>query len=100
MKLKTSIYPRIILDLILLLGIFYFPFWLTVAFSIALVLYFENYYEFIIAYFVIDLVYGTKEPKFFNIQYVLTIISLAIFFLIKFVKSKLIGSKFSALKIK
>ena len=100
MRNGTRKYLRITADLILLLSIFYLPFWFTVIFSFVSVLYFKNYYEFIIAYFVIDSIYGTKEPKFFNLEYVLTLLAIIIFLVTSYVKSKMLSSGLGGLRIK
>ena len=80
---------RIIFDILLLLSIFLMPFYFTLIFSIFLLFYFRHFYEFLIVFFLIDLLYGIEMNKFANIQIVSLLLAVVIYFLSEILKTKL-----------
>jgi hypothetical protein len=84
---------RIILDIILLIGLFAMPFWLLAILAFVGLVCFRNFYEFIIIFVFSDLLYAVREPRFHNSVFILTIISVTIFSITYFIKKKIILSK-------
>ena len=80
---------RIIAGIVLLLSIFLVPFWLQAILALALLFYFKNYYEFMFAFLISDLLYAVPEARFFGIQLFLFFASVAVFIMVSFLKTKL-----------
>jgi hypothetical protein len=76
---------RIFIDIILILSIFYFPWWVTALFALSGIFIFKNFYESIIAGFLIDALYGTKTSEFAGVWFVFT----ASFFLLYILSTRL-----------
>lgn len=79
---------RIIISLVYIFSISFMPWWLFFAIGIGLVLFLNNYYEFIVAGFLIDILYG-KNVEFLDTFYVFTLTSVSIFLIISFIKKNL-----------
>ncbi len=71
---------RILSDLFLLLAIFLLPWWMVVIFAIVILFYTDKYYEFIVAGFFMDVLYGNEVVSLnhFNFVYFATAIILYI----------------------
>lgn len=50
---------RILLGVVLLISLFFCPWWLTTLLGLAGLIYFKNYYEVAVAALIFDLVYGS-----------------------------------------
>ncbi|NQV88420.1 MAG: hypothetical protein HQ402_02615 [Parcubacteria group bacterium] len=80
---------RIIIDALLFIGIFVFPGYIFVIVALALVFYFNSYYEILIAGFIIDSVYGVSLDMFFGLNFAFTLYSAIIFLTSLYLKKKL-----------
>jgi len=87
---SSNILPRILVDLILLISVFVFPFWVTVILSLIAIFLFKDFFEIMILFFVIDIVYGTKGNMFMNfIPMPFFLLSILVYFLSIFGHRKL-----------
>ena len=80
---------RIILDIALFLSIFLAPFWLTLLFAIALLFVFDDFYEILPIFFLIDLLYPVAGGKFGGVMIVSLILATVLLFLSDFLKKKM-----------
>ncbi|PIP68995.1 hypothetical protein COW91_01770 [Candidatus Nomurabacteria bacterium CG22_combo_CG10-13_8_21_14_all_32_8] len=80
---------RILALLVLLVSIFYMPFWLSIILALTAMIYFSFFWEGVILFFISDLLYGIKEEKFFNIFFVSFIISFLVLIVIELLKKKI-----------
>ncbi len=65
------------------------PFWFSVILGIGIVIYFRKFYEVIPYFFLVDLLYGTHEMKFWGSTYVSVVLIVIVFFIIETVKEKM-----------
>jgi len=70
---------RLILSFALLISIIIFPFWLNIIFAIFLTLYFDQYYEVIVAGFLLDFTYSIPIESFFGFRFIYALIFTIIF---------------------
>ena len=90
---RSNLILRIVLDIILFLGVFIFPFWLMLILAFVGLLYFRNFYEFIAVFVVLDFLYAAPEKRFGGSVFVLTVVSTIVYFSVNFLKKKTIFSK-------
>ncbi len=69
---------RIILDIAIFLSIFLAPFWFTVLFAIALLFVFDDFYEILPIFFLIDLLYPATGGKFGGVMIVSLILAIVL----------------------
>ena len=77
--MKKEIILRIIAGILMFSSIMWGFWWLTWCLAIALLFYFPFYYEIIAWGIVYDSLYGAPLPEFWNIRYIFTIMSIALF---------------------
>lgn len=80
---------RISASIILLFSILYLPFWLSAILALLGMAYFSFFFEAVILFFLIDLLYGAPEAKFSGSVFVALLAALAAFIIIEFLKSRL-----------
>ncbi len=83
-----SNYSRIIISVLIFLGIFILPWWLTVLFMGISFFVFDSFYEGLFFGLVIDLLYFVPRELFYNLPAVF-ILSLLLFFLSKILDKQL-----------
>lgn len=66
-------HKRIILDTVLFFSLFTMPWWVSCVVAIAGIFFFTDFYEIIIAGFIMDIVYGTANATFIGIQFTNTL---------------------------
>jgi hypothetical protein len=81
-------YGRLIVDAVLLLSIFLFPFWLTFTLSIVFLIVFDNYIEGIVAGLIMDLTYGVRLPRYHEYAFVASTSNALLYALVLFLKTK------------
>lgn len=79
---------RALCDIALVLGAFLLPWWLILAFSIAFFFAFEDFYEFLLAAFLMDLLYGAPEARFLHMRFALSAGAVLLAFLLSFLKGR------------
>lgn len=79
MLLKSIIF-RIFCDIVLILSLFYLPWWLVAAMGVALLFYFKNFYEIIIIGVLADMVYGIPRKIFFDFEFINTVLAFILYF--------------------
>ena len=80
---------RIFAFFILLFSILFMPFWLSVILGLAGMGYFSFFIEAVFLFLLSDLLYGTLEPRLFNIVFVSFITALICFTILELFKKKL-----------
>ena len=80
---------RIAFSILLLFSIAFMPFWLSFILAFVGIAYFNFFIESIIIFFLMDLLYGIKEIKFYNNVFLSLLIIIFIFIIIEFMKKKL-----------
>jgi len=80
---------RILASIILLLSVLYMPFGVSVILGIAGMAYFPFFLEAVFLFLLSDLLYGTSEPKFFNMVFVSFGTALVCFIILELFKKKL-----------
>ena len=61
---------RILSDLFLLLAIFLLPWWMVVISAVAILFFTDSYYEFIVAGFMVDVLYGNKVAMLHDFNFI------------------------------
>ncbi len=80
---------RIIVDCILIISAFFFPWWIPMLAGLIAVFYFNSYYEIVVLGVIIDSLYNASVPRFYNIQFVLTLTSILVVFCVGALKERL-----------
>ena len=78
---------RIIIDFVLFLGVFLFPFWINLLIGIICLFLFRNFYEFVIFSLLADLLYGGGTRQFLGIPFALSSFALLSYALVFFSKN-------------
>jgi hypothetical protein len=65
------------------------PFWVSVILALALMIYFNVFWEAVILFLLSDLLFGVREAKFNNMVFVSFILSTFVLIIIEIVKKKL-----------
>lgn len=73
---------RIFINIALLVSIFYLPWWATTFIVLFGIFIFKNFYEAVLAGFLMDILYGTKTIEFMNIWFIFTAFYFLIYILI------------------
>ena len=82
---------RIVVDMLLLLSIVVFPWWVTLIIAFGTLLYFRNFIEFIVVGLLIDLLYApTPERHYFFSSSFYTVLTAIIFLIVTTLKRFLI----------
>jgi len=85
----SQIPKRVIFGVILVLSVYFAPFWLTAILVFLGMILFNFYIEGVVAMLFSDLFFGVGEMRFFNILFFSTIISLFSLLFIEMLKKKL-----------
>ncbi|MEK7071443.1 MAG: hypothetical protein AAB943_00725 [Patescibacteria group bacterium] len=80
---------RIGFSVILLLSILFMPWWLSVILGLLGILLFSVFWESIVLFFISDLIYGAKEPRFLNLMFVASIMAILALVSLELLKKKL-----------
>lgn len=80
---------RLVFGFVLLISIFFLPWWLNVIFIIALSFYYKNFYEAVFIGLIMDSVYGSAVI-FETFIYFFTLIFLILIFVINKIREKMI----------
>ena len=80
---------RILSGIILLISILFWPFWVSIILGLAGMAYFPFFLEAVFLFFLSDLLFGTPEPKFFNMVFVSFTLALVVFIILELLKKKL-----------
>jgi len=80
---------RVFTSILLVLSIFFMPFWLSVVLALAGMMYFRYYIEAVFVFLIGDLLYGAAEPKLYGVTFALSIMNLLLFICIEYIKPKL-----------
>jgi len=80
---------RILVDVILVVGAFLLPWWVTAILGLAALFYFKNFYEAIAIGLVLDSIYGTSAI-FNSFPYLLTMSALVLVLLVTNIRSRMI----------
>lgn len=81
---------RLILNICVLLSVLFLPWWATIALMGAVLFSSERAFEVLFWGLLMDVLYGTPQPLFFNITFLFTFGAGAMFVLAFFIKRRLI----------
>lgn len=93
MAQKIAINMRLLLDIILLLYALHFPWWITSILVLAMMLYYDRYYEAIVIGFIIDVIFGSAGADYEGFSFIFTISFALVVFVISYLRQKM---RFSA----
>jgi hypothetical protein len=79
---------RFLAFFILLFSILFLPFWVSAILAILAMIYFKNYWEAVILFFISDFLYGTMGTKYAFLTFTSGIFALIFLLLIEFLKKK------------
>ena len=82
-------WQRITVGIILLMAVFFAPFWCTVLLSLWGLFHFRRFYEALGAALLLDLLYGLPIVRFWHVPFFLTLVTLVVFIAIEFTKTKM-----------
>jgi len=77
---------RFLASVLFFILVLFTPWWVWFFVGLVLAFLFKNYIEFPIFVLFSDLAFGTNFQSFFNIPYLLSIISLVVYFILEFIK--------------
>ncbi len=80
---------RILVDILLILSIFFFPWWLTLGLSLIALFYFDNFYEILFLGIGIDSLYNATIAIYHPVEFVATIIAIVLFVGVTILKNRL-----------
>lgn len=83
-------FSRPISCLVMVVSIFFFPWWYSLALLVAAIFYFTRYYEALFFGLLMDLVYAAEVTEFRGIVLVSFSAAAILFFLIEFLKRRLV----------
>jgi len=81
--------PRIFAVIILIISVFFLPFWISAILALAGMIYFSYFIEAVVLFLISDLLYGTSEAKFFGATFVAFIAAAICIVLIELFKKRL-----------
>ena len=88
-SISSRLMKRVVVDALLVLGVFLLPWWFVLPLACVLVFMFEDFFEFPLVAFLIDLLYGSPLPYFFNSSFILSIGALALYAVLTAVKKQM-----------
>lgn len=80
---------RILFTVLLFIVLFYLPFWVFLILGFVGMFLFQNYYESLVLFLFADLLYGTKQSRYFDFLYMYSFVGVLIFYLLNFIKQKM-----------
>jgi hypothetical protein len=78
--MSKKVFFRIVIDLMLLVVLFLFPYWLSLIIAVIATIFFPYFIELVILSFFIDSIYSADYSYFLNFHFTVTLISIFIFF--------------------
>jgi hypothetical protein len=82
----SNIYIRIVYDCILLLSVFFLPWYISLILGIIGLIYFENYVELLVSSFLIDSLYGVSGSRAFGFSFFHTVLGAFLFLVYGIIK--------------
>jgi len=80
---------RTLIFFILILSVFFMPWWVSVCLGILGIIYFSYYIEAVIIFLLSDLLYGATSERYFGMVFVSAIAAILFLWLCEFIKTKL-----------
>jgi hypothetical protein len=80
---------RILIDILLVLSAFIFPWWLALLGAALAVFYFSGYYEILILGIIMDSLYNAPIARFHHVEFVVTLLALFLFVIAEVLKRRL-----------
>lgn len=87
--MKNKLVMRIILDFVLFGSAMTGALWIIFPVGIICVWYYKKFYEFPLAAFAFDVIYGVSGNKFFGFGYIYSLVAIILFIIISILKSKI-----------
>lgn len=82
-------WKRAVYDLLVLISVFFLPFWITAILLIAGTILFPWFIELFFFSVLVDRLFGIPELRFFNFQYVVTVFALILFVIYQLIRPRL-----------
>lgn len=79
---------RGVASILLILSMLYLPLWVTGVLSLGAMVYFRWFFEAVILFFFIDMVFGAPVARFLHVHTALTLIGLTVLLLIEYLKTR------------
>ncbi len=80
---------RVLVDIFLILSLFLFPWWITLAAGLIMLFIFDDFYEILFLGLGIDSLYNATIPIYYSFQFVSTIIAIVLFVGVTMLKNML-----------
>jgi hypothetical protein len=80
---------RFIVNSILILSVFIFPWWVSGLLGLCALFYFHTFYEIVVLGLIIDSLYNAKVPHFLEFQFVVTIASILVLCISLYIKERI-----------
>ncbi len=80
---------RILLNIVIIFSVFYFPWWIVALLSLFGVFLFNRFYEIFFIGLFIDMLYGVKADKFYGMWFIFTVIFTIMYILAKRLKKNI-----------
>jgi hypothetical protein len=81
------VFFRIVADILLLISVYIFPWWLFLILAIAFIFYFESYLEVLLGAFILDALYGMPIQFLFG-RNIIFLLSVSVLLIISFYAKK------------
>jgi len=81
---------RLAADFFLLVSIVVFPYWITLLVGAVFLFYFRDFYEYIVAALIMDLLYGGGTIRVLNIPFILSFVSVVLYVSVTLLKRRII----------
>ena len=80
---------RILASIILLFSALFLPFYISIILAILGIIYFSFFWEAVVLFTVIDLIYGINEARFLNVRLISLLVLFLLFLIIEFLKKRM-----------
>lgn len=81
---------RILYNFLLLISIFFVPFWITLFLILLGIVYFNNFYEAVFFALISDFYFGVEEARYLNTEFLFTVIVTLLLLISIFLKTRLL----------
>lgn len=80
---------RVVADVLLIGAVLFLPWWVVILCAIALFFLFDRFFELFLAAFLMDILYAVPLPRFGTFEFVLSLCSVALYFLLTIIKRRI-----------
>lgn len=91
----SKISQRILLDIVIVLSVFYLPWWISAILVAIGAFFFDKFYEIFFIGLLLDILYGVKTEKFYGVWFIFTVVFTLIYIIIKYFKKNIRSYKYN-----